>query len=78
MPIYEFVCRECGHPFEALVRGDEKPSCPSCGRKRLAKQLSVPAAHVAGANESMCPGKAQGACSMPGCGGGQCDLAQWQ
>ncbi|MCX7428258.1 MAG: zinc ribbon domain-containing protein, partial [Planctomycetia bacterium] len=49
MPIYEYVCRDCGHQFEWLVRGEEKPSCPSCGRERLTKQLSVPAAHTGAA-----------------------------
>jgi putative FmdB family regulatory protein len=45
MPIYEYVCSKCGHPFEALVRGDEKPQCPQCGSKNLGKQFSLPAAH---------------------------------
>ncbi len=30
MPIYEYSCTACGHEFEELVRGDEKPVCPSC------------------------------------------------
>ena len=49
MPIYEYICHDCGDEFEVLVRNGEKPTCPSCGRERLTKKLSVPAAHVAGA-----------------------------
>jgi len=31
MPIYEYVCKDCEKPFEALVYGSEKASCPHCG-----------------------------------------------
>jgi len=48
MPIYEYVCSKCGHPFEALVRGDERPRCPQCGSQDLGKQFSLPAAHNPG------------------------------
>ena len=43
MPIYEYICRGCKHEFEVLVRGREKPACPSCGSAKLEKKLSVPA-----------------------------------
>ena len=33
--------------FELLIRGAEKPVCPSCGKKHLTKSFSVPAAHSA-------------------------------
>ena len=42
MPIYEYACKNCGHEFEELVRGDEVPSCPSCGQGLLEKQMSAP------------------------------------
>ena len=41
MPIFEYVCKECDHQFEALVYGSDKASCPKCQSKRLAPQLSV-------------------------------------
>jgi putative FmdB family regulatory protein len=41
MPVYEYVCRGCGHPFEELVFGDEKPACPKCASADLEKQFSV-------------------------------------
>ena len=74
MPIYEYVCQACGHAFEVLIRGDEKPSCPQCGKKRLAKQFSVPAAHVA-SGQPACPARDAGICNPTGggcCGGGPC------
>ena len=72
MPIYEYVCRDCGHPFEWLVRSGEKPTCPSCGRGKLAKQLSVPAAHVAGTGEAPCPVRETGACQVSDCCANRC------
>jgi len=42
MPIYEYVCQECKHPFEALVFGEEQAECPQCHGKRLERQLSLP------------------------------------
>jgi len=77
MPIYEYTCDHCGEGFEWLVRGGEQPSCPACGRKRLTKQLSLPAAHVAGATGPACPAKEAGACGVSDCGGNRCGLSQW-
>jgi putative FmdB family regulatory protein len=72
MPIYEYACQVCGSEFEVLIRGDEKPSCPSCNSGRLTKQLSVPAAHTAGATQPPCP--ARDTCGMPHCCGNNCGL----
>lgn len=74
MPIYEYVCQSCGHQFEHLTHGQEKPACPSCGKARLEKKFSVPAAHVAGSNQPACPARGSGACGLSGCCGGGCDL----
>jgi putative FmdB family regulatory protein len=41
MPIFEYICKECDHPFEALVYGSEKAECPKCHSKKLAPQLST-------------------------------------
>jgi len=40
MPIFEYVCKQCEHEFEALVYGTEKPECPKCHSKKLTAQLS--------------------------------------
>ena len=42
MPIYEYSCKSCGNEFEALVRGEKVPSCPSCESKELDRLLSLP------------------------------------
>lgn len=41
MPIYEYMCADCGHRFEWLVRGAQTPHCPACDGARLEKQFSV-------------------------------------
>lgn len=41
MPIFEYVCQQCGKDFEALVRSETIPECPACHSTHLEKQLSV-------------------------------------
>jgi putative FmdB family regulatory protein len=41
MPIFEYICKECDHEFEALVFGQQKAECPKCHGKKLEPQLSV-------------------------------------
>lgn len=44
MPIFDFLCTECGHQFEKLVPGGTaKLECPECGAMSN-KQVSAPAA----------------------------------
>ena len=42
MPIYEFVCKACGHQFEFLKLPAETtvPSCPACQSPNLERLLS--------------------------------------
>ena len=40
MPLYEYRCCACSQEFEALVRGGEAASCPSCGSQTLERILS--------------------------------------
>ncbi len=69
MPLYEYVCKECGHPFEALVFGAEKVECPQCHGKKLAKQLSVPGLPQVqdGGFPSACGDPSLPPCGAPGC-----------
>jgi putative FmdB family regulatory protein len=41
VPLYEYVCRACGHAFEALVRSDADARCPGCASTALDRLLSV-------------------------------------
>ena len=41
MPLYEFRCLACGHEFEALVRGQERPACENCHSTELERLLSM-------------------------------------
>jgi putative FmdB family regulatory protein len=72
MPIYEYVCRGCGHAFEALVYGSERPRCPECKGEELEKQLSAFAAHGGTRGELPPPG-ACGTCGDPR-GPGACSM----
>jgi len=40
MPLFDFICRGCGHEFEALVRAGHPPACPSCGSAELDRKLA--------------------------------------
>ena len=48
MPIYDYRCKACGNDFEALVRREESPSCPSCAGDDIERQASVPTVHSPG------------------------------
>ena len=42
MPIFDFICGDCGEQIEALVRGSQVPVCAKCGSEKLEKQMSLP------------------------------------
>ncbi len=41
MPIFEYVCRQCGDRFEKIVVTTSRVACPSCHSEEIEKQLSV-------------------------------------
>jgi putative FmdB family regulatory protein len=66
MPIYEYLCADCGNKFEKLVRRSadaDSLECPSCGQKHLQQELSTFSARANGASKSA---------DMPSCPGGRC------
>jgi putative FmdB family regulatory protein len=65
MPIFEYVCRDCDHHFEAFVQGAAAPACPSCQSPQLDKQLSVFAVSTRGAAPDMPAPAPCGACGDP-------------
>src|SRR5437773_1340417 len=43
MPIYEYACPKCRVVFNFLskrIKPDRSPTCPKCGNKKMAKQVS--------------------------------------
>jgi putative FmdB family regulatory protein len=78
MPIFEYICQECQHEFEALVFGRDKARCPKCESKKLSPQLSVFAMSAKGASAkgSASASAATGACGSCGDprGAGACSL----
>ena len=74
MPIFEYICQECQHEFEALVFGRDKAQCPKCESKKLSPQLSVFAVSAkASAGAAVARSGACGSCGDPR-GPGACSL----
>ncbi len=83
MPVYQYECRKCAHPFEELVAAsDAPPPCPSCAAPDADRVLSVvtvgrsPAAAQALArsfSDTKGAGGGCGACGHPD-GPGACGL----
>lgn len=50
MPIYEYVCNECGHQFDALQKISDEPlkACPTCDKDALRKKISAPGFRLGG------------------------------
>ncbi len=75
MPIFEYICKECRHEFEALVFGQQKAECPKCKSKKLEPQLSVFAVSAKSGGSprpSMAAGPC-GSCGNPN-GPGSCSM----
>ena len=50
MPIFEYVCDNCGHEFETLQKVSEAPlkKCEACGSKKLRKKISAAGFRLSG------------------------------
>lgn len=50
MPIYEYVCRECGEEVEKLQKLSDPPltECPVCGKSALKRKISPAGFRLAG------------------------------
>jgi len=75
MPIFEYICQQCQHPFEALVFGQQKAECPKCHSKKLEPQLSVFAVS-AKSGSAAAPAMSAGSCGSCGDprGAGACSM----
>jgi putative FmdB family regulatory protein len=76
MPIFEYVCKECQHQFEALVYGKEKAACPKCQSKKLEPQLSVFAVSAKGHSAPAMTAGPCGSCGDPR-GPGACSMKDY-
>lgn len=68
MPLYEYLCQDCGQLCEILVTSSTQESrCPGCDGGRLRKLLSAPSSASGVARQAM-PGPGDTACcgSSPG------------
>lgn len=69
MPLYEYVCKDCGHHFDALrsMKDADKPiECRNCHSEDTKRALSV----FFAASEGRSIASSGGGCG--GCSGGSC------
>jgi len=72
MPLFEYICQDCGRSFEKILpRYDSPAECSHCNSKKVEKQLSVFA--VAGSGSSS-GSSSESFSEGPGCG--RCGAAQ--
>ncbi len=73
MPIFEYLCKDCGRAFETIVpRHDSQADCIHCNSENVEKQLSVFAVAGSSSQESApeagcghCGAAQPGMCGMP-------------
>lgn len=72
MPIYEYVCNDCGERYERIVISKSQAiACPKCASKKHTLQLSVFAAPANGSNSSAGSSSSSGGscgCTPHSCG----------
>ena len=68
MPIFEFVCNDCGQPFEDLIFGSsiEGVICPACGSEQVKKKMSTFASKIGGDGASLSLGSSSAASCRTG------------
>jgi len=74
MPIYEYLCDDCGEHYECIVLSKSTAiECPRCASAKHTMQISVFAAHGNGAKSSGGSSSSSGSSSSGGgCCGGAC------
>ncbi|MDR2353289.1 MAG: zinc ribbon domain-containing protein [Deltaproteobacteria bacterium] len=71
MPIFEYLCEDCGRGFEVLVlKSSDKIVCPVCGRENCQKKLSTFRSRVSGGNGAGDFSPSSGGCA--GCAASSC------
>ncbi|MBM4170041.1 MAG: zinc ribbon domain-containing protein [Ignavibacteria bacterium] len=76
MPIFDYVCGECGTTYDIYHKVREVAEdilCPSCGSTRYKKLISAPAVSIGGKSTS--PSSSSCSTDFGGCcGGGSCGI----
>ena len=68
MPLFEYVCNDCGTEFEKIVpTSTSEVECRSCQSVKVEKQLSVFAV-AGGSSDAMPEACGGGGCQAPGSG----------
>jgi putative FmdB family regulatory protein len=69
MPIYEYLCRDCGEEFEKLVFSTSPTvACEKCGSDNIAKKMSVFASKSGNTFTPSSGGSGCDSCSTKNCG----------
>ncbi len=69
MPIYEYLCRQCGAEFEKLVGSHAtEVACPSCAGERVMRRISLVGVRTGGQAAGAPAMAAGGGCCGGGCG----------
>ncbi|PIU83952.1 MAG: FmdB family transcriptional regulator [Elusimicrobia bacterium CG06_land_8_20_14_3_00_38_11] len=69
MPMYTYICKDCGQSFELLVginAGKEELKCEKCGSKNIQRTVATFNTGSGGSSSS--------SSSCPTCCGGACNL----
>lgn len=67
MPTYEFLCGQCQHRFEVLVRSPkQKVACAKCKSRKVEKKYSVFLMNL-GADPGEAPKNGLCGCGQDGC-----------
>lgn len=75
MPLYDFVCKNCGHEFETLVVSSASPpaTCPKCNKNHTERRLSLIAAPRSSSDRSET--QRGGGCGRCGDPAGPCSVS---
>ena len=68
MPIFDYLCEDCGKTKEILIKDTGKaPECPDCGSSNMKKLVSAHSS-ISGPTKNSMPGPADTGCcgSSPG------------
>jgi putative FmdB family regulatory protein len=71
MPLYDFRCKQCNKPFEALLASSSEAAlaevrCPKCGSSDVVKTISASSFRIGGSSGPAPIGKPLGGCASRG------------